>query len=185
MDVEKALPRHARGLTLVELITILAVAGISLAVLMPSWSGLSKRSQITTVSNQLLGHLRYARSEAVSRYQSIVLCPSDDGVGCSGDPRGWQRGYLIFVDDNDDRSRSDDETILRVAGAQPRNMRLHSTAGRPAIRFKADGSAWGTNATLSVCLGDDSGANRAVVLVGSGRARVDKRAPGNRPVSCD
>lgn len=184
MEVAHTSPRRIRGITLVELVTTLAVAGISLAVVIPNWSGLANRSQITASANQLLSNLRYARNEAVTRNGFVSLCPSDDGSTCSADPRGWQRGYLIFADADGDRDHTTGDTLLRVQGAQPESMRLHSTAGRPAIRFTADGAAWSTNTTFSICQGDDGSANRAVILYGSGRARVDKRIPGNRPVTC-
>ena len=132
MDVGTFFARRCRGLTLIELMTTLAVVGISLAILVPGWYGLTNRNQISSTSNQLLGHLRYARSEAVSRYSDISLCPSEDGIACSGDPRGWQNGYIIFVDPDGDRSRTEDEELLWHQQSQARNLRLHSTAGRPA-----------------------------------------------------
>lgn len=184
MDVENSLPRRTRGLTLIELITTLAVAGISLAVVVPGWSAFAGRSQITSTANQLLTHLRYARNESVTRRDNVSLCPSDDGTSCSGDPRGWQRGYIVFVDSDGDRRHGPSDELLRVQAAQQRGLQLFSTAGRPAVTFRADGGAWGTNTTFSVCLGDAGDANRAVVLYGSGRARVDRKTPDNRPVSC-
>lgn len=184
MDVAEPSPRRGRGLTLIELTTTLAVAGVSLAILLPSWSGLANRSAITGTANQLLTQLRYARSTAVTRNTRISLCPSHDGETCSGNPRGWQSGYLVFEDVDGNRSRSADEAVLRAQQAQRPGLALHSTAGRPAVTFRGDGAAWGTNTTFSVCLGDDPAANRAVVLYGSGRARVDRRTPGNHPVTC-
>ena len=184
MEVETTRTHGARGLTLVELITTLAVAGICLAVIVPSWSALTHRSLITTTANQLLTHLRYARNEAVSRNSPVSLCPSDDGRSCSGDTGGWHRGYILFADTDGDRRRSASETLLQAQDAQPGRLQIHSTRGRPAVRFRPDGAAWSTNTTFSICLGDDRDSNRAVVLYGSGRARVDRRAPGNRPVTC-
>jgi len=184
MDVENLSPQQARGLTLVELITTLAVVGISLTLLVPAWSGLVDRSQVTTTANQLLTALRYARNEAVSRNRMISLCPSDDGKSCSGNPFGWQLGYLVFEDGDGDRKRAAGEDLLQTQAALPPGIRLHSTAGRPAIRFRPDGAAWSTNTTFSVCLGDESAHNRAVVLLGTGRARVDRRTPGNKSVNC-
>lgn len=184
MDVVCNRPRKSRGLTLVELITTTAVLGVSLVVIVPSWSGLAQRNQITTTANLLLTHLRYARSEAVTVNDFVSLCPSDDGASCSGDPRGWQRGYLVFRDDNGNRSRESGERLLRVEGAASEGLNLFSTAGRPAVRFRADGASWSTNTTFSVCAGPDPGANRAVILYGTGRARADRKAPGNRAVTC-
>jgi type IV fimbrial biogenesis protein FimT len=184
MNVETRRPRGARGLTLLEAITTLAVAGISLAVVVPSWSALTSGSQITTTANQLLTHLRYARNEAVNRNSPVSLCPSDDGTTCSGDTRGWQRGYILFKDTNGDRRRSADEPLLHVQDAQAGRLQIHSTKARPAVRYRPDGAAWSTNTTFSICLDDDAGSNRAVVVYGSGRARVARHAPGNQPVTC-
>jgi len=184
MDVQKTLQAHAPGLTLIELITTLALVSLSLAILIPGWAGFADRSQITSISNQLLSHLRYARNAAVTRNRMISLCPSDDGESCSTDPFGWQRGYLVFEDPDGNRDRSPDEALLRVQDPLLTSMQLHSTAGRPAIRFRPDGAAWSTNTSFSVCLGDDPAMYRAVILLGTGRARVDRRLPGDRPVTC-
>lgn len=184
MEVENPPPRQARGITLVELITTLALAGVLLVVTLPVWSELVDRSQVTAAANQLLTALRYARSAAVTRNRMIGLCPSDDGRHCSGDPFGWQRGYLVFEDRDGDRRRADGEPLLRVQDQLPPGMHLRSTAGRPAIRFGPDGAAWSTNTTFSLCLGEQQATHRAVVLLGTGRARVDRRLPGNKPISC-
>ena len=95
------------------------------------------RSQITTSANQLLSNLRYARNEAVTRIVHLSACArAMTAAPVPADPRGWQRGYLIFADTDGDRDRTAGETLLRVQDAQPQSMRLHSTAGRPAIRFR-------------------------------------------------
>ena len=184
MDVVCNRPRTVRGLTLVELITTTAVIGISLAIAVPSWSGLAKRNQITSTTNQMLTHLRYARSEAVNLHTSVSLCPSDDGATCSGDTRGWQRGYLVFRDDNGNRSREENEPLLRVQGTAPSNLRLFSTPGRPAVRFRADGAAWSSNTTFSICAAQDASVNRAVILYGTGRARSDRVLPSSGAITC-
>lgn len=184
MDVDYPLPGRRRGLTLVELITTTAVLSISVAVIVPSYTGLAQRNQVTTAANQLLTHLRFARSSAVYRHGFVSLCPSTDGTNCSGDPFGWQAGYLVFSDSNGNRSRESNETLLRVQDAAPSGLKLFSTAGRPAIRFRSDGAAWSTNTTFSICASEDADVNRAVILYGSGRARADRRRPGNQPVTC-
>ena len=184
MDVEHITLRRYRGLTLVELIATVAVISVSLAVVIPSWSTLTQRNQITTTANQLLTHLRYARSTAVIRNTYVTLCPSDDRSTCSGNRLGWRDGYLIFEDWDKDKQRSPDEPLLRVQEQLPSALRMQSTAKRPAILFRPDGAAWGTNTTFDICMGDDTSAYRAVMLLGTGRARVDKRGPQNRAVAC-
>lgn len=184
MDVATRLPRRARGLTVVELIVTLAVAAILGAVALPAWTLVADRARITATANGLLGHLHYARNEAVTRHANVSLCPSGDGLACSGEPTGWHAGYLVFVDSDNSRTREAGEQILRHADAAGPGIRLHTTAGRPAIRFMPDGAAWGTNATFSVCADGNAGQNRAVILLGTGRARVDRLRPDGSPVTC-
>ncbi len=184
MDVECTALRRIRGLTLVELITTTAVISISLAIAIPSWSSITQRNQITTTANQLLTHLRYARSTAVLRSVHVSLCPSDDGETCSGDPLGWRDGYLVFEDQDGNEQRSADEPLLRIQGPSSPTLRMQSTAGRPAIRFRPDGAAWWFNTTFEICMGENASAYRAVILLGTGRSRVDRRGPRNRAVTC-
>lgn len=184
MDVATRLPRRVRGLTVIEMLVTLAVAAVLTAIALPAWSIVAERARITGTANGLLAQLYYARNEAVSRHASVSLCPSDDGVSCSGDPTGWQAGYLVFVDDNNSRSREPGEPILRRIDTADAGIRLHSTGGRPAIRFLPDGAAWGTNTTFSTCVADRSPHNRAVILLGTGRARVDDVRPDGGAVVC-
>jgi type IV fimbrial biogenesis protein FimT len=184
MDVGITPPRRARGLTLIELMTTIAVAGISLAVAIPGWQSLSTRSAITTTTNGLLTDLRYARSTAVTRNRHVGLCPSDDGSRCSGGFDRWHAGYLVFVDLDGDRDRQPGEPLLRQRGSAPHGLRLQTTSGRPAIRFRPDGAAWSTNATFRICLGENTDHYRAIMLFGSGRARVDRRGPAGRTIRC-
>ena len=128
--------------------------------------------------------LRYARSTAVTRNLPVSLCPSEDGSSCSGNPFGWHHGYLVFVDADGNRKREPGETLLRRHDPFPQTLQLHSTKGRPAVRFRPDGAAWSTNTTFSICHGENPAFYRAVVLYGSGRARVDRQAPGNKAVTC-
>lgn len=183
MAVTHSSAQSPRGITLLELVTTVAVAGVLLAVVVPGWTAFTQRSQLTAAANQVLTHLRYARSEAVHRRQPVSLCPSDDASSCSGDPFGWHRGYIVFLDHDGDRTRAPDEPRLRVQDALAPGLRLHTSVGRPAIRFRPDGAAWGTNATFRLCAGEADD-NRAVVLYGSGRARVDRKLPGDKPVIC-
>ncbi|MCB1803225.1 MAG: GspH/FimT family pseudopilin [Gammaproteobacteria bacterium] len=184
MDVEKRPHRRARGITLIELLTTVAVVSISLALLAPGWGSINERNRVTTAANSLLADLRYARSTAVTRNRRISLCPSSDGNSCNGQPHSWHAGYIIFVDSDSNRQREPDEKLLQVRDAQGPGLHIHSTAGRPAISFRPDGAAWSTNTSFSICHGGSPAANRAVILYGSGRARVDRVLPDNRAVDC-
>jgi len=63
-------PTH-RGFTLVELLVTLVVAGLLLAVAVPSFNRLMVSSRLTTFANELVGRLALARTEAVKRGYTV------------------------------------------------------------------------------------------------------------------
>ncbi len=60
-----------RGFTLIELMVTVAVAGVMLSIATPSLQGLVDARHTDGAAVQLAADLRYARSEAVMRNQSI------------------------------------------------------------------------------------------------------------------
>jgi type IV fimbrial biogenesis protein FimT len=74
--------RHRpRGFTVVELMVTVTVAGILLAVAVPSFNATSARARLEGVTNELSVDLQYARSEAIRRRTSAAL--SIDAAGTS------------------------------------------------------------------------------------------------------
>ncbi|MGD8914113.1 MAG: GspH/FimT family pseudopilin [Candidatus Thiodiazotropha sp.] len=68
-----------RGFTLAELMVAIAIAGILVAIGVPSYLDFVERNTITTTSNELLGGLLLARSEAVRQEASTTFTPEADG----------------------------------------------------------------------------------------------------------
>jgi type IV fimbrial biogenesis protein FimT len=64
---------RARGLSLVELMTVVAVLGIVLAVAAPSFSDLINKYRVRSVATELSTNLAYARSESGLRNQQVAL----------------------------------------------------------------------------------------------------------------
>ncbi|MCK8044263.1 GspH/FimT family pseudopilin [Shewanella sp. 1CM18E] len=62
-----------RGITLVEMIVVLAIIGILALVALPSFSAQIKNDRITSNANQLQSVVKFARSEAAKRDQQIDL----------------------------------------------------------------------------------------------------------------
>lgn len=62
------------GFTLIELMVTLAVAGILLAVGIPSYRSLTVGNHLSTVSNQLVSSLQVARMEAIKRNGPVQFC---------------------------------------------------------------------------------------------------------------
>jgi type IV fimbrial biogenesis protein FimT len=88
------------GVTLVELLAVLAIS-VTLAFLaIPSFNNLLGRMQSGTQADDLLADLRTARAEAASRGRVVSMCPSTDATTCSSGTGAnlWASARLIFVD---------------------------------------------------------------------------------------
>ena len=77
------------GLTLVELLTTLAVAGILVAAASGGAAHLIGQHRASAAVNQMLGAVRFARHAAVTHRSSVTLCPADGAQSLQpGSPRG-------------------------------------------------------------------------------------------------
>ena len=77
------------GLTLVELLTTLAVAGILVASASGGAGHLLGQHRASASVNQMLGAIRFARHAAVAHRSPATLCPADGAQSLQpGSPRG-------------------------------------------------------------------------------------------------
>jgi len=149
-----------QGFSLVELVIALAVAGILLGVAAPNFSDAMRNSKQIVEVNELMGALRFARSEAIKRSTRTAVCAREDNGTCGAD---WSNGYITFIDNGATRGVIDaDEQILRVAQAVDGGVwimnraRLVNTAERPLerqfIRFGPRGTShWRGSGYFGVC----------------------------------
>lgn len=68
-----------KGFTLLELFVTIGIAGVLLAIAVPTFNESIARSRITSNANLLVGALNYARAEAVDRGAQVTVQPF--GVG--------------------------------------------------------------------------------------------------------
>jgi type IV fimbrial biogenesis protein FimT len=95
-----------RGFTLIELVVTLTIAGILFAIAAPSMWGFLSSNRLTAQVNDLIADINFARSEAIKRNGTVVICKSDNPTAAtpecnetSSDP--WETGRLIFLDNED------------------------------------------------------------------------------------
>lgn len=174
--------RPLTGFTLVESLVALAVAAILLMGAVPAMLQLLASNRIATEVNSLTAHLQLARSEAIKQRHRAVLCPSADGRRCLGS-RDWDRGYMVFVDQDADRRRDRDETVLRFRALAEGDIRLDA-GRRKSLAYQPTGLAPGSNVTFTICDPGDRVAPRAVVVSNTGRPRVATTHPGGGELSC-
>lgn len=75
--------RHARGLTLIELAIVVAIAAIVVAAAAPSFTALIDARRLDGAATRLAADLQLARSEAIARNRPLRLSlVAGDGATC-------------------------------------------------------------------------------------------------------
>lgn len=170
----------AHGFTLIEIMITIAIAGILLAVAVPSFVNASLGWRLSTYANSMVSTAHIARSEAIKRNFALTLCPSSDGATCLDG--NWESGYIVMC-------MSDDATTCKTGGATP--LVLQKQAGMPGgwkmtetnavtrIVFQPTGTG-ATSAVFTVCRATPTvGSNERVVRISTtGRPSVTKTTAG-------
>lgn len=84
--------KHQSGFTLIELLIVIAIAGVLLGLGVPSLRDTIQSNRVAAISNDLIGVLQFARSEAIRRGEDVTVCSTSDQATCSG---GWSDGWLV------------------------------------------------------------------------------------------
>ncbi len=177
------------GFTLVELIITLVIVGVLLGIGVPNFRSFIQNSRITSQSNELVGVLATARSEALKRNLAVVVCRSADPTAVTpvctvGGGGTWETGWLVFVDQNNNNSfaTADGDTLLKVYPVLTGNntLRGNSAALVDFVTFNRSGTttlaAAVTPHHFKLCDTRGAGSARAIVLEPTGRPRIDRLA---------
>jgi type IV fimbrial biogenesis protein FimT len=95
----------------------MTLAAIILAIGVPNFSSFLRNSRLTSTSNDVIAAMHAARSEAIKRQVRTVFCFSADPVSapaCDGD---GTKGWIVFVDsDNDAAVDAGEQILVKHAG---------------------------------------------------------------------
>jgi type IV fimbrial biogenesis protein FimT len=144
----------ARGFTLVELLVAMALLAILATLAMPGFGEYLRNCRRAATVNAFTHAAHVARQLAAVRGEAVLLCPSADGVGCSGG-EDWGRELLLLAEAPDLSAAQSPLRVLRSA-----------------------------TATLTICDDRGSRAARAVIISRTGRPRVSDLDAGGRPLAC-
>ena len=180
--------RKPRGVTLPELLIVTAIVGLMTTLAVPSFQRLSKANAITSGVEMFMADLRYTRSESIRRGGGVVMCRSDAPEKASptcgtGSKLGWQSGWIVFHDLDDNGKKSAAEPLLRV---QVPLTGIDSIAERGAattFKFTATGRA-NLSQTGRLQFGGNktpSDLQRLICIPQSGLARIE----GDGTKSCE
>ena len=101
-----------QGFTLIELMVTLAVAGVLLALGIPSLTRLVSSNRIALQTNEFVTALNLARSEAVKRGQGVAIRSTGSGLGID-----FASGWQVFNDANADGVLGSSSDIIRETSA--------------------------------------------------------------------
>jgi len=175
--------KRQNGFTLLELIITLAVIAILSVTLSSVSASFISSNKVSAAVNKIASDMSYARTEAISRNQNVELCKTLDGITCSRTNQ-WEKGWMIFVDENRNRRREANEERLKHQPAVGTvNITYRGTGSSHYIRFRSDG-ATGVNGTFAFCADSIGDNKKALILFRTGRLRLSKTRSGGRPISC-
>lgn len=161
--------RPAAGWSLLELITVLAVVALVCLLALPALDGAVTRWRADMLRMQMVTAFNMARNTAITRFQPIAVCASQDGRRCGED---WSQGWLIHHDHGPELIPVTDGDILRFVPASSANgVRAVASAGRRRLRFQRDGRSSGSTLTVDICAGDTLHSQVIVNNVGRTRAQ--------------
>ena len=107
-----------RGFTLIELIVTMVVAGVLLAVAIPSFTEMIKNNRLATSANSFVTAANIARSEAIKRGVRVTVCKSADGAACTTSD-DWDQGWIVFADLDNNATVDAGDTLIRVYEGLP------------------------------------------------------------------
>lgn len=157
------------GFTLPELVVTVAVAAVLLGLAVPSFRETVIGNRLTSATNEFMAAINYARSEAIRRGQSVILCKTDTGTSCNEGGNKWEIGWMAFVDKDKDQKLTAGDEILRVWPALPEKytLRLDPDANfDDYLRYDPHGAAnskdTNSKGTFAVCYDNQTVGAKAI-----------------------
>ena len=172
-----------RGVTLIELMIVLALLAVLLASATPSFVRFLSNQRASGATNDFVHSIALARTEALKRSRRVYVAP------LAGQ---WRNGWAVFVDRNDNRTyEALSDEVIALHDALPASIVITNSSGsrlepftdsgappRPYIMFDGSGYPRRRNGALSpggLVVTDETpsgSAIRTICLASSGRTRI-------------
>jgi type IV fimbrial biogenesis protein FimT len=176
----------SRGFTLIELMVAIMVLAVLLGIAVPSFRDAALGSRLTAYANDLVASAQIARSEAIKRNASVLLCASEDGAECGTDA-GWEVGWIVVASRQVPAADPDDppETVFDVVLQRqpPLSSDFLVRAGAvTSISFPPTVVGVDPTPTFTVCRASPVGSQeRQVRITSSGSTSVQRTTNGVCP----
>lgn len=158
-----------RGITLVELIIVLTIAGVLGALAAPSIQKMVSSNRLTFQINDLLADISIARSEAIKRSTTAGVCVTALGGSACVTTGNWANGWLVYYFD----SVASANVTMKVHDALENKNTL--TFPNDDIVFTKSGLVSGITGNRQFTLSDPKTAGARIVCVApTGRPALSK-----------
>ena len=127
--------RRLRGFTILELMVVMIVMAVLLALAVPTFRSVTRKSYVSSVVNSLIGDMQYARAEAANRHQFVSICRSSTGSSCDTSSVNYDAGYIVYAYNaaaagaNQVYNASTAGMVLLRVGATQVNVSVQATDG--------------------------------------------------------
>jgi len=177
-------PSHAeRGVTLIELLVTISIAAILATIAVPNFQSMLINNRLSGISLEFMGALNLARSEAIKRGVSVVVCRRSSGTSCATGTGSWNNGWVIYADTNSNGANDSGEA-LRVRQEMPTNYTVYADDSAHtllnSLTYKPSGMITLTNepASVAICFNSDETLAKAIEVTRT-RPRVMTDHTGN------
>lgn len=119
-----------RGFTIVELMVGVVLVAILTAIGVPALRNFTLQQRIGTTAQELQLDMAYARSEAITRGDSVSICTSSDAATCTGS--AWTGGRIVFLDSNQSGTVDGADVVIRQGGTPETGLTL---VAAPTVNF--------------------------------------------------
>lgn len=145
-------PRRSAGVSMAELLVVLALAGILAGAAMPSFHETLRRQRLRTATNDLLAAIDLTRSQAIARGGKVLMAPLEPAA------TDWRHGWVVFVDQNGNRRPDAGELLIyrhgpiaegitvssRFSSGAAQSYLAYNGAGRACSAGNSLAARWGT-----------------------------------------
>jgi len=128
------LDKKSKGMTIIELLIVMALIGIILAITVPSFSTTIERNKLKNAAESLKSDLQAARIQAVKRSNDVIFTRNlgDDGAWCYG----FNDEAAVCDCTQTDPSQANYCDLKIVQGLGYPNTNMDSSSGNSTFRFR-------------------------------------------------
>lgn len=112
---------------------MLFVIGILAAIAFPTYQRYVAATRLAGHAQFIVETLRLARFEVFTRKVTVSLCASTNGADCTGS--AWEKGWIVFTDDNAPGTVDVDDEVLRAVSAYKEGITIDVTDGNKGLDY--------------------------------------------------